>query len=266
MKKFTVTSFALFFLSSIILVGLTGLNNPENNKATSEGGEVTFTVRTVTENGSYAPKHVLAIWVEDANGFVKTRQAMANQRIQYLYTWKAASDYNVVDAITGATLSSHQTHTVTWDCTDLDGEIVPDGDCTIWAEFTEKHSQGPLFNLTFTKGPNAQTLTPPDETYFKDISLEFIPGQVGIGEEVALHEFTIYPNPGQGIFYLKSLKMQNTSLKVYDNSGRLILSQKMNNNSNGLIHQIDLRNQANGIYFVEIHDGNNKSINRIIKN
>ncbi len=49
------------------------------------------------------PKHVLAIWVEDADGFVKTRKSMANQRKQYLYTWKAASNYNVVDAITGST-------------------------------------------------------------------------------------------------------------------------------------------------------------------
>ncbi|MCD4664167.1 MAG: T9SS type A sorting domain-containing protein, partial [Bacteroidales bacterium] len=125
---------------------------------------------------------------------------------------------------------------------------------------------GPLFNLTFTKGPNAQTLTPPDETYFKDISLEFIPEVTGVEDEIASDEFIIYPNPGQGIFYLKSLKMQNTSLKVYNNSGRLILSRKMNNNSNGLIHQIDLRNQADGIYLIEINDNKNKSIKRIIKN
>jgi len=176
MKKFTITTFALFFLSSLILVGLTGFNNPENkNKKSTSGGEVTFTVRSVTANGTYAPKHVLAIWVEDADGFVKTRKAMGDTRLHYLYTWVGASNYNVVDAITGSTINSHQTHTVSWDCTDINGEIIPDGDYTIWAEFTEKHAQGPLFNLTFTKGPNAQIITPPDETYFKDIELEFTP-------------------------------------------------------------------------------------------
>ena len=82
---------------------------------------------------------------------------------------------NVVDAITGATLTSHTTHNVSWDCLDLDGNIVPDGEYTIWVEFTEKHAQGPLYSLNFTKGPDAQIFTPSDETYFKDIELEFTP-------------------------------------------------------------------------------------------
>ena len=60
----------------------------DQTKAASSG-ELTFTIRTVTAGGNYSPKHVLAIWVEDVNGFVKTRKAMANQRKQYLYTWKA---------------------------------------------------------------------------------------------------------------------------------------------------------------------------------
>ena len=132
-------------------------------------------MRTVTQNGNYGPKNVFVIWIEDADGFVKTRKLRGNQRKQYLYTWKAASDYNVVDAITGSTLTSHQTHTITWDCTDLDGEIVPDGDYVVWAEFTDKHAQGPLYNITFTKGPDTQSFTPADETYFKDIELEFTP-------------------------------------------------------------------------------------------
>jgi len=163
---FTWVLLILFLPFSVTLIGQT--------KVTS-GGELTFTIRTVTAGGNYSPKHVLAIWVEDADGFVKTRKAMANQRKQYLYTWKAASNYNVVDAITGSTLTSHQTHTVMWDCTDLDGEIVPDGDYVVWAEFTDKHAQGPLYNITFTKGPDAQSMSPADETYFKDIELEFTP-------------------------------------------------------------------------------------------
>lgn len=166
--------FALIAGLILILFPAVLLAETEKIKAAS-GGEITFTVRTVTQNGNYAPKHVFVIWVEDANGFVKTRKLRGNQRKQYLYTWKDASDYNVVDAITGSTLTSHQTHSVTWDCTDLDGEIVPDGDYVVWVEFTEKHAQGPLYNITFTKGPDAQSFTPADESYFKDIELEFIP-------------------------------------------------------------------------------------------
>jgi PKD repeat protein len=156
-KSLSISScLAVVTLFIVLLFASFKLPDYKNTKATT-GGLLTFTVRTVTDNGTYSPKHVLAIWVEDADGFVKTRKAMANQRKQYLYTWKAASNYNVVN------------------CTDLSGNIVPDGDYTVWVEFTGKHAQGPLYNITFAKGPNAQSFSPADQTYFKDIQLDFIP-------------------------------------------------------------------------------------------
>lgn len=175
MKLIGSNFYNLALFSWILLILSSSSLLADNDQSKASSGELTFTIRTVTASGNYSPKHVLAIWVEDMNGFVKTRKAMANQRKQYLYIWKAASNYNVVDAITGSTLTSHQTHTVSWDCTDLDGEIVPDGDYVVWAEFTDKHAPGPLYNITFTKGPDPQSMTPADETYFKDIELEFTP-------------------------------------------------------------------------------------------
>lgn len=177
MFRLTQSTFLLSLFTVVLWTALTALHSAEEDKSakSTSGGELTFTIRTVTAGGNYSPKHVLAIWIENNGDFVKTRKAMANQRKQYLYTWKAASNYNVVDAITGSTLTSHQTHTVTWDCTDLDGNIVPDGEYDVYAEFTDKHAQGPLYMLSFTKGPDGVSLTPADEPYFKDIELEFIP-------------------------------------------------------------------------------------------
>jgi len=177
MKKLYAFGILFSFISVSLWVIFTSLSIPENEEKTkaTTGGELSFTIRTITASGTYAPKHVLAIWIENSGDFIKTRKAMANQRKQYLYTWKAASNYNVVDAITGSTLNSHQTHTVTWDCTNLDGNIVPDGDYDVYTEFTDKHAQGPLYVLSFTKGPDAMSLTPEDETYFKDIELDFTP-------------------------------------------------------------------------------------------
>jgi PKD repeat protein len=169
---------------SIILIPifLLGFKDSETKKGLKEtsGGDLSFTVRTVTAGGNYAPKHVLVIWIEDNGAFVKTRLLRGNARKQYLYTWKASttaagSPYNVVDAITGATLTSHTTHTVSWDCRDLDGNIVPDGEYSVWVEFTDKHDQGPLYSISFTKGPDAINTAPADETYFKDIALVFTP-------------------------------------------------------------------------------------------
>lgn len=176
MKNFTLTTLILLIFSTSLL--FTSFTYPTGNvDQTRENtpGTLTFTVKTVTQGGSFAPRHVLAIWVEHNGEFVKTRLARANQRKQYLYTWKAASNYNVTDAITGATLTSHQTHTVEWDCTDLNGDVVADGTYTMWIEFTEKHAQGPLFNIDFEKGPDGFDVTPPDETYFKNIQLTWEP-------------------------------------------------------------------------------------------
>ncbi|MCD4736248.1 MAG: PKD domain-containing protein, partial [Bacteroidales bacterium] len=44
-----------------------------------------------------------------------------------------------------------------------------------WVEFTEKHAQGPLYSLSFVKGPDAISKNPPDQTYFKDIELVYNP-------------------------------------------------------------------------------------------
>lgn len=160
---------AVFIVFLAILSGFTNSVNAQNPTQ----GEMTFSVRTVTDGGKYSPKHVLALWVEDAKGFVITRKVMANKRKQYLYTWNSSTGSNAVDAITGSTLSSHRTHTVTWNCLDLKGNLVPDGVYTVFVEFTDQHAQGPICSVSFTKGSECVDISPSDKTYFKDISLQF---------------------------------------------------------------------------------------------
>ncbi len=82
---------------------------------------------------------------------------------------------NVVDATTGPTLTSHQTHTTTWNCKDLQQNIVPDGQYIVCVEFTEKHAQGPYYEIPFEKGTTSIHLTPADQTYLKDMVLDYVP-------------------------------------------------------------------------------------------
>lgn len=139
-------------------------------------GSATFRVTTVEADQRYDPRHVLAIWVADAqNRFVKTLKKRASRREEYLYTWVARSNRNVVDAVTGATLSSHQTHTVTWDGRDTSGHIAPDGEYRIWVEFTAAHEQGPRTSVQFTKGPGEFTVSPPNQNYFRNMTLTYGP-------------------------------------------------------------------------------------------
>jgi PKD repeat protein len=167
-KRYLASVFiaCLFFLS--------GMAGDINAQETADG-EMTFSVRTVTVNGDFSPRHVLAIWVEDDAGFVKTRKLRGDKRKQYLYTWNSNTGSNVTDATTGATLSSHQAHSVTWDCRDVNGDLVPDGTYKVYVEFTEEHAQGPIYSVSFNKGPEPVSVTPGDETNFKDIELSFEP-------------------------------------------------------------------------------------------
>ena len=168
------------FLRATLLVCITTLTGFASELLSQDPveGEMTFSVRTVTFNGNFSPKHVLAIWIEDNAGFVLTRKLRADKRKQYLYTWNSNAGGNVTDATTGATLASHQTHSVTWDCRDVNGDLVPDGEYTVYVEFTEEHAQGPLVTISFTKGSQSVSIAPADEANFKDMELVFEPAVV----------------------------------------------------------------------------------------
>ncbi len=179
-----IIGFQLMSVVALLMLASFTMDKGES-KSVATAGTVSFTVTTLPAGGNYAPKHVLAIWIEKDGVFVKTRKAMANARKQYLYTWKASSNYNVVDAITGSTLNSHQTHTITWDCTGLDGNVVPDGNYTLKIEFTDKHAQGPLYSIDFVKGTEAVVLTPPNQTNYINMSFSYTPQIVAIADFTA---------------------------------------------------------------------------------
>ena len=228
-------------------------------------GEVTLSFRTVTANGNYAPKHVLAVWVEDENGFVKSRLVMANNRKQYLYTWIAASSYNETDAITGATISSHQAHTVVWDCTDLDEIEVLDGTYTIYIEFTEKHAQGPLYAIEFVKGTEEQHLTPFDVTNFIDIQLDFYPETTGISLLKTDNELSVFPNPGNGLFTIDKLPIGTENISILNNSGETIRSWNQDEIMNTRSLQVDLSNLNSGIYILKLNISGRTITRKLVK-
>jgi hypothetical protein len=64
----------------------------------------------------------------------------------------------------------------------------------------------------------------------------------------------IYPNPGPGIFYLEMDLglMDNVFVKVFDVTGKLVLTQQYENIPNHLEARIDLNELPNGIYHVYV--------------
>ena len=142
-------------------------------------GSVEFTITTKPTTQRYAPQHVLAVWVTDTSGnFIKTLKIQGSREKYSLSTWMENSELNEVDAVATATLKTHQTHTITWDCRDTTGTVVNDGDYQIHVEFTEYNGQGPVTpadHIQFSKADESVSLTFDDLEYFYDIKLQYIP-------------------------------------------------------------------------------------------
>lgn len=230
-------------------------------------GTATFTVTTVSNGGQYSPKHVLAIWVKNSSGtFVKSMKVMAVQRIQYLFQWKASSSLNTVGAITGATLSTHQTHTIAWNCKNISNVLVPDGDYQFWIEFADDDFQGPYTNYTFTKGPSAQTQNFTDATRFKNVSIVWTPDPNGVEETV--QPAKIIRNPGSDLigFVLPTQIADNAQLQIFDITGNMVFSTTNyfdDGNSRYFVWNSMGANQ--GIYIYRIESGATISSGKIFR-
>lgn len=165
-------------------------------------GNVVFSVLTVSNGATYSPKHVFSIWVKDNQGnFVISRKVMANNQKRHLVKWVANSAQNTVNALTGATLPNHIAHTVSWDCRDVNGNLVPDGIYEIWVEYTSRNSAnggdpGPSTKAAFLKGTSPVTVAPVDEAYFKNMNLEYTPHGVDAFNELPdMLNFKVFPMP-----------------------------------------------------------------------
>lgn len=130
------------------------------------------TVLTSPPGGKYAPKNIGAIWVETSEGaFVHTLEMWARTRRRYLVQFRSRTGSNTVDAVTGATLTSHRTHSVRWNLTDVTGCAVPPGDYKLVLELTDRDGAGPLFEIPFTYDGGNLDLVPEDQRTFTAMHL-----------------------------------------------------------------------------------------------
>jgi hypothetical protein len=144
-------------------------------------GELSVSVSTSEAGGKYSPRNVIAIWIENEQGnFIKTLLVYANKRKTHLNNWQAStaavgSEYNKIDAISGATKSSHTTRNCSWDGTDYTGLIVADGKYYIRMELTDKNATGNNSSFLFTKGMSPNVQTPSNKPSFSSLSINWIP-------------------------------------------------------------------------------------------
>jgi hypothetical protein len=224
-------------------------------------GTLTVTATTSSAGGNFAPKNIVAVWIEDDQGnFVKTLLAYAQNRKTHLNTWEASttaagSPFNTVDAITGATQTSHATRTCTWNGTDVNGTLVADGTYKVRMELTDKNSTGNYSSFNFTKDTNPISLTPSNVPSFSSISINWEPVLTFIGDNAFGESYKMHPNPTSGIFSI---------------TGDNILEVEIRNVFGAFIYHntspvIDISNQPNGIYLVKIKTGQGTVTKKIIK-
>lgn len=80
---------------------------------------------------------------------------------------------------------------------------------------------------------------------------EFKAGIISVIENEANTVFAVYPNPGTGKYFIKLLEGTTISsgiIEVYNLLGELVLNSKVQNN----ITAIDLSQEPNGVYFINI--------------
>jgi hypothetical protein len=134
--------------------------------------EISFS--SVETGGEYAPHHILAVWIEQEDGtFVRSLKVRATERIQYLKTWKKKSNSDKTDAVSGATLTSHTTHTVNWNLQNKDSVTISTGNYKLKLEMTDKNSQGPVGTFTFAYNDSLKSQSYTDENNFKNVQITY---------------------------------------------------------------------------------------------
>jgi len=223
-------------LTSLVFICLVSVHTAFSQKSSKQSyssteGALTFTIKTISYGAGYSPKHVLSIWIKDSIGnFVVSRKVMAATRKKHLVKWVASSNNNASTAITGATLPNHQTHTITWDGKNANGQMMEDGLYQVWVEYTSQNSAnsspaGPSMSVLFHKGPVADHQAPQNQAYFENIVLDWIPTGVGVEENTeTMENISLFPNPFSIETFVKLTLIKRSQVQaiVYDSSGKTV--------------------------------------------
>lgn len=233
-------------------------------------GTMTFVV-TTNSAGGYSPKHDIIIWIENnAGNFIKTKLKRAsNGDLDHFANWTAKSGSNTVDATTGATLMTHGTLTVVWDGTDVSGNVVTDGVYKVWVEYAWASSKttGKLTtSFSFTKGTVADHQAPANFTsgttgYLNSMTIDWVPTISSVESVNEKTEVNIFPNPSTGIINVNF--DEATSITVENILGSLVYKENLQNNG-VKSRSIDLTNFANGIYVVNVINGDKSSKHKVL--
>ncbi|MDA3867087.1 MAG: DUF2271 domain-containing protein [Salinivirgaceae bacterium] len=225
-------------------------------------GMLNFQCNTSAPNGDWGTKHAAAIWIQNNDNpsvFIKTNAKFGHDN-DHLTSWTSISGSNIVDAVTGATLSSYGQLSVQWDGTDVSHNVVMDGDYSIliemgWGEDKVNDHATKLFS--FTKGPAAQNLTPEGTSNYSAISIDWQPATTLLDAVEGIDGINVFPNPAKDAIQLNFQKeMQNAKLEIVDLSGHTLYTEKVQQTASG-VKSIDISNISPGLYLLVVSSEDN---------
>jgi hypothetical protein len=236
-------------------------------------GTLTFNVSLTSHNASYGLQHVTAIWIEHASfSFVKTKYRFASGHTlnNHLNVWKVNSSSNVVDAITGTTLTSYTPISISWNGTDVSAGIVPDALYRVYVEFTwdDGSANHDTTSVTFTKGTSTVHLTPANKANFTNMSLDWVPTFVGIDDYQDNETFDIAPNPmtSQSNINYSLNSLTDVTISLYNINGKLVnVLFDANQPAGNYSLPLSLNGKVRpGIYFIKMYTGKTQQIQRVL--
>jgi len=224
-------------------------------------GKLEVKVTTSATGGKYAPRNIVAIWIESSSGeFVKTMLAYADKRMTHLNTWQkstadAGSEFNTIDALTVATKTKHELRSCTWNGTNYKGDTVLDGSYKICMELTDKNETGNYSFFEFNKSSQIVELKPGDKPSFLSININWKPQENTAIDLKELESFKVFPSPSNGFFEIQGSDI--IYIEINSLSGKNIYR--------GNSKSIDISNQANGPYLISIHAKDKTIVKKIVK-
>ncbi len=87
-----------------------------------------------------------------------------------------------------------------------------------------------------------------------------LPASISYGKVDA---FKVYPNPSNDLVYVSANVNGASSIKVTDMMGRVVFEKSYPTKSM-LLTSFDVSNYASGLYFVEVSESNNKSVQKVL--
>lgn len=220
-------------------------------------GSLTFSCSTTAPSGSWGDKHVMAVWIENTENpsvFIKTNAKYGSED-DHLTSWIAKSGKNLVDAVTGATLTTYQPASVIWDGTNIDKVVVTDGTYNVFIEMgwgKDKVNQHSLMSFTFTKGMDEVHLTPTGNNNYTDVTVDWVPAVSIINSYNDNSNILVYPNPNNGSVFLDIKKsLNNAYVQIINPEGKEIYNQIIEYNYTGIL-EININTRVNGLYMLRV--------------